>query len=706
MQYSFPHRFYRSALSGAVAAVAIAITPGAGAAEEPATDDDVEEITVLATRTPRDNFRVPQMVSVIDSEQIEDRLASTVSEIFEGMPGVQFSGGPRRTGQQPSIRGLSGPGVQILIDGARQSFLSGHDGRFFIDPDLLSRAEVVKGPGSALYGSGALGGVMALETLSAEDLLEPGRDNGLRVKSAYQGVNNESLLGATAFGRTERFDVLANITRRSGGDIELGSGEQLRADDNITSRFLKGSVQVTPSLEWTTSLVDFTNEAVEPNSGDDGSPVSEQNPLVDKEASNDTLQSAIDYNPDNPWIDLSLVGYRSDNEVIEAELDTPRVAGRRVETRGLRLDNQSRFQLGESRSLTLSYGGEYYEDEQDGFDSTTPDNERGGVPDASTEFVGGYAQGELDLDTAAGRLLLVPGVRYDRYDNSASAAPGNDDSELSPRFSLSYEPLDWAMLFASYAEAFRAPTFNEVFADGVHFRIPLGPGTEAPNFFVPNQDLESVRSETVEFGGGLEFSDLLSSGDRLSAKASYYHSDVDNMIGLEVNTELSPGCFAPGAGPCTSGTSRNVNTEEAEIDGIELQANYSARRFFARASFSAIEGVNKRTGEFVGIMGPDTFYLDAGVRVPELDLHFGSRTEIAGTRDQVNDPALVLEPFEKVDIYAVWKPASGPFSGLRLDVGVDNVGDEEFARIAPGALSPGRNLKVSLHYDLGNLTSR
>ena len=667
----------------------------------PAWADDagsLEEITVVATRTPQENFRVPQMVTVIDTETIEDRLASSISEIFQGVPGVNFGGGPRRTGEVPAIRGQSGPGVLILFDGARQSFLSGHDGRFFVDPDLLAGVEVVKGPGSALYGSGALGGVMAFETLSADDLLAEDETWGARVKAAFQGVNDEALVGGTAFARNDRIDLIGNITYRNGGDIELGDGSTLQADDNITSSLLKGGVTLSESLRWTTSFIRFNNDATEPNTADFGSTADAQNPLVDKDVTNNTIQSRFDFNPGTNWVDLDLVGYYTNSEVDEQELEGPRFVSREVETFGLRLDNRSRFSFGDSGGVIFSYGGEFYRDDQAGFDSETQDNSRGGVPNAETEFFGAYAQAELDIATPAGRFLFVPGVRFDDFDNSLDGGESSSDDSVSAKFSGTYEPFDWLMTFASYAEAFRAPTFNEVFADGVHFEIPLGPFVRAPNFFIPNPDLLPEVSETVEFGGGVNFGDLLLDGDSFRAKASYYNTDADNLIDLEVIVELSPGCFVPGAGPCTSGTSRNVNTAQAELEGFEMEAEYDSERFFARASFSSITGRDKQTGEFVGVLSPDTFYIDAGVRIPELDLRLGSRAEIAGALNEVTDPSLRLESFEKVDIYAVWAPVEGLLRGLRVDLALDNVGDSSFERVAPGARAPGRNFQAAIRY--------
>ena len=110
-----------------------------------AQEDDkkiLDPISVTATRNPISSFEYPGMVSVIGRQEIRTRQPSTPDDILKLVPNVQFYGGPRRTGEVPSIRGFSGPDVIVLLDGARQNFGSAHDGQFFLDPSLLKRVEI------------------------------------------------------------------------------------------------------------------------------------------------------------------------------------------------------------------------------------------------------------------------------------------------------------------------------------------------------------------------------------------------------------------------------------------------------------------------------------------------------------------------------------------------------------------------------------
>ncbi len=382
-------------------------------------------------------------------------------------------------------------------------------------------------------------------------------------------------------------------------------------------------------------------------------------------------------------------------------------------TTGLSIDNRSRLRLGGSFDLVLTYGGEYYVDEQTGRDSATVDGTRGGVPDAESRFTGVFAQAEASLTNplgAPGVLTIIPGARWDRFENEAVGEADTDDDAVSPKVGLSYRPVEPFLVFANYAEAFRAPSFNEIYADGIHFQIPdlsanpPFPPTFVTNFFIPNTELEPEESETWEVGAGFDLRDVVFANDRFTAKASYYQSDVSNLIDLEVN--IPAGCFGAPFPPCGSGEalgnfSRNVNVTNAELDGVELEASYDARLVFARANYSAIDGVNADTGAFVGSLSPDIVFLDGGIKWPGADIRLGSRIVFASDFDDVNDPTLARDGYTVADLYAVWEPTLAGVSGLRFDVGVDNVTDENYEVVAAGVSQPGRNVKASISWRWG-----
>lgn len=696
----------------------------------PAREPDV--ISVYATRNPLPAFDYPGQVTVVERDAILDFNASTLSDVFDAIPGAQFDSGPRRTGDAPTVRGLTGNGVLIFLDGARQSFVSGHDGRFFVDPELVKAVEVVRGPTSALYGSGALGGVIATRTITAEDVLEADETFGARLFSGYQSVNDEFRLGGTGVfkSRDGLIDAVAHLTYRDSGSIELGNDLTLPADDEILSSLLKTTIRPTEDIELYASWIRYGADATDPQNPQGANLAGPGNALVFRDIVSDTLQGGVKWNPSgNDLIDLNLVGYYSENSVEEDKVENPRLTDRAVETFGVLIDNRSRFALGDAATLTFTYGGEYYEDEQTGTDTQTADGTRGGVPDATTEFLGAFVQAELtvrSLGPFPGEVSIIPGVRWDSFESSEPGGAFNiDESEVSPKIGVSYKPAPEFLIFGNYAEGFRAPSFNEAFADGTHFTIPdlsAPPGPFGPpfvaNLFIGNPDLRPETSRSWEIGAGVDFDSVLFADDRFTAKASYYNSDVDDLIGLDVSTPL--GCFftpetAPpglppfliasmpcGAGPEFGNFSQNVNISNAEIDGVEVEFSYDADWTYLRGNFSAIDGVDADTGDFLeGVLSANTLFLDGGVKWRRAGLRLGARVTLAGEFNEVNDPAAERDSYAVGDIYLVWEPRLAALEGVRLDLGVDNATDADFEVVNAGVSQPGRNFKAALSWSKG-----
>lgn len=163
-----PHLPSASLRPSLLALAIVSALPGIAFA---ATDD----ITVTATGNARSAFEAPMMVSVIDASTPEKQTASSAADLLRNVPGLTLDGTGRTNGQDVNLRGYDRRGVLVLVDGVRQGTDTGHLNSTFLDPALIKRIEVVRGPSALLYGSGALGGVISYDTADANDLLEPGK---------------------------------------------------------------------------------------------------------------------------------------------------------------------------------------------------------------------------------------------------------------------------------------------------------------------------------------------------------------------------------------------------------------------------------------------------------------------------------------------------------------------------------------------------
>ena len=127
-----------------------------------------EDLVVTATRVPSKVEDIPAGVTVIDRKTIEERGYVTLVDALTAVPGLHVaqSGGP---GSQASVfvRGTNSNHVLVLVDGVPMNDPADPGGAFNFGVDTLAdveRIEIVRGPMSSLYGSGAIGGVINVIT--------------------------------------------------------------------------------------------------------------------------------------------------------------------------------------------------------------------------------------------------------------------------------------------------------------------------------------------------------------------------------------------------------------------------------------------------------------------------------------------------------------------------------------------------------------
>ena len=634
-------------------------------AQDKEQESTLDTITVKAARSKQKVFDLPGMNSVIELDSPSLVFPSTLSDIFASQPWLDFTKSARRNGQVPVMRGYRGDAITVLFDGVRQNFEAQHDGKFFIDPSLLKRVEVLRGSNSALYGSGGLGGVIAFETKDAADLLKPGENFGVLLSSGYQSVNNEYLESLALFGRTKTLDILASYSWRTSDDIRLPTTEELPADDRLHSGLFKMGWSLSEHHTLRLGFQGYHNNALEPNEPQGLRPdLAVLAATVDKDTASYTTRLGYEYaDPQQAWLQFKSQFYSTQTQVKEKFTRDVVVAGppigmsmmpsmtveaqegdallRKLDTLGANFDFQSSFGKKGALSSTFSYGLEYYSDTQEGSDSGAMNQERGGVPDAEADYMGIYLQNELNLASPVGEFLFIPGVRYDKYSSSHKQSTNqeelkNEDEETSAKFGLSYKPLKWFMLFGNYGEAFRAPSLTEIYVSGTHFRIPRtdlpdDPSTFPPcrapactsflpggaNEFKPSPDLGPERSVNTEGGLGFQFKDLFLKEDALKLKGSYFDIKSKDYIDQSVDVKRSPTIQVvtgpPGTPPTTvkegmmcCGTTTSKNVPKAQLWGWEAELNYDSSRIALALAYSYINGVvreGKEEGEKGNFLG-------------------------------------------------------------------------------------------------------
>ncbi len=191
---------------------------------------ELEEITVI-TRVEKDTFRTPNAISVIDRAQIERMNAPTTPRILSETVGVWAQ--QTTVGQgSPLLRGLTGYQAFLAIDGVRlnnSTFRSGPN-QYLVttSPDNLDRIEVLRGAGSMLYGSGAMGGVISMFT--KDTILDNATDDWTiesRAFTRFASGSSERLGRLEVVGRQKQLGFSVGASGRWFGNINPGSGYDL-----------------------------------------------------------------------------------------------------------------------------------------------------------------------------------------------------------------------------------------------------------------------------------------------------------------------------------------------------------------------------------------------------------------------------------------------------------------------------------------------
>jgi len=624
----------------------------------------LDAVTTTATRTPQVAGDVAAPISVIPREELRRRQPTSLQNIIGDLPGVEADGIPRASVQQPQIRGLGGDRVITTLDGVRQNFSSGHRGRFFFEPELLRQVDVLRGPASMLYGSGAIGGVIALRTIEAEDIIRPGRATGFFLSQGYDTNGGRWRSSAASAFRAGDFDGLVAYARNAGNNIVDGAGNTIPFTDPTTQTVLarlgwnplpgmrfgfsfmhREEDQIIPSAANTTTTSDITDRALR------------------------AQQFALNFNwapPDNPWLDLRAQIYRNAVELNERRiipLDNRRDTTE-LETLGLSVQNTSRFSLfgAERHALTLGFDG--YTDTQLGRRNGAPRNQ---FPEASQDVLGLFVQNEINW----GPATLTAGLRYDRFDQEATGQRNVTNDRLSPRVSFAYRVTPWMQPYISYAEAYRAPGLAQLYNSGVHFPISFFP-RPVFNTFVPNPNLRPETSRNLEAGVNFRFRDALVAGDSLRFRASAFRNNLDDFIETIV----------------TATTTEQRNVTRARIQGLEFEGQYDSGTWFAGLGASLLRGENRSQGGPLALIPAHKLSLSLGRRFQEQGVTLGGRVQLVaeqgrkpidlqtGTRPQPT-PAYAL-----ADLFVTYAPPEGPLAGLRFDLGVANLFDVRHRRLA------------------------
>ncbi|CAI8985923.1 hemoglobin/transferrin/lactoferrin receptor protein [Pseudomonas sp. IT-P44] len=187
---------------------------------------NLQQVTISATRQEQTVESVPGTVTVHTREELDRNNVNTIKNLVRYEPGVSVGGAGQRGGISGyNIRGIDGDRILTQVDGVEvpNDFFNGpyaKTQRNYVDPEIIKRVEILRGPASVLYGSNAIGGAVSYFTLDPDDIIKPGKDVGARLKTGYSSADESWLKSATVAGRADQFDGLLHYSQRDGHETE------------------------------------------------------------------------------------------------------------------------------------------------------------------------------------------------------------------------------------------------------------------------------------------------------------------------------------------------------------------------------------------------------------------------------------------------------------------------------------------------------
>ena len=167
-------------------------------------ENDIEKLIITASPLGRSVLKSSTPVSILSGDELEKNQSATLGETLKSVPGVNSTYfGP--VASSPIIRGLDGPRVKVVQNGMDSSDASrlGPDHIATTEASTATQIEVLRGPSTLLYGSGAIGGVVNVVDNRLPKTLQDGL-NG-RISALHDTVSNERTISTDLNGGKDKF---------------------------------------------------------------------------------------------------------------------------------------------------------------------------------------------------------------------------------------------------------------------------------------------------------------------------------------------------------------------------------------------------------------------------------------------------------------------------------------------------------------------
>lgn len=186
---------------------------------------ELNELVVSATRWSQPSRKIPSKISVIRPVDVSLFNPQTTADLM-GSTGEVFIQKSQQGGGSPMIRGFATNRLLYTVDGVRMNsaiFRSGNIQNIIsIDANSVERTEVLFGPGSIIYGSDAIGGVMSFQTLTPRLSENNQPEVHAGAMARYSSANHESTFHFNGGVGWKKWAMVTSLTHSRFGDLRMG----------------------------------------------------------------------------------------------------------------------------------------------------------------------------------------------------------------------------------------------------------------------------------------------------------------------------------------------------------------------------------------------------------------------------------------------------------------------------------------------------
>ncbi|WP_124978801.1 TonB-dependent receptor plug domain-containing protein [Nonlabens xiamenensis] len=706
------------------------------------SSERINPIVISASKFEQRKQDIPQKIISTKRKEILRNNPQTSADLLQqsGQVYIQKS---QQGGGSPLIRGFSTNRLLITVDGVRMNnaiFRGGNlQNVISIDPLSVERTEVILGPGSVVYGSDAIGGVMNFYTLQPKFEADSTSFAG-NALIRYATANEENTAHLDFSYSSKKFATATSLSINSFGDLTMGShgpdeylrpqfvdrrdGEDVLIDNPDPKRQvptaydqynLLQKFRYRPNLRWEFDLgiiysatSDFSRYDALTRFRESGNPREAQwyygpqkwllthlkathrgnGRWYDKAVFTQAYQRFTESRNNRSFMDSELFQNKEQVDVISSSLD---------------------FERRNRENNVLFYGAEFLHNRVDSrgsvFDIETEQRAPAAsrYPDgASWRSLAGYASYQWRV---LNNLTLQSGLRYNHIWIDAQFNDGFFDfpfdeatvntGALTGAFGATYRPEPGWEFRANLSTAFRAPNIDDI---GKIF----DPAPET--VVVPNPDLESEYSYNTEIGIKKRFN------DKLSVEVAGYHTYLKDALVLR-DFELNGQDMIQYQGEISQ-VQAIQNGEEARIYGIELAMRYELTdQLEIYGHYTHLDGTQEEAdGSEVAVRHVAPDFGDAHVVYKGQRFKLDAFTVFNGQFDFDE-----LAPSQQSRPYLYALDADGnPFSprwytlNLRSQYSfsdhlsavatLENITDQRYRTYSSGIAAAGRNLILALNY--------